>query len=37
MILRLNILSTAVELAILSQGNNALVVAVNNNNTKPWI
>ena len=30
-------LSTAVELAILGQGNSALVIAVNNNSVKPWI
>jgi hypothetical protein len=36
-ILRLNILSIAVELVILGQGNNVLVVAVNNNSAKPWI
>jgi hypothetical protein len=37
MILRLNMLSAAVELAILGQGNSTLVVAVDNSNTKPWI
>jgi hypothetical protein len=30
-------LSTAVELAILGQGNSALVVIIDDNNTEPWI
>jgi hypothetical protein len=30
-------LHTAVELAIFGQGNSVLVIAVNNNSTKPWI
>jgi hypothetical protein len=37
MILRLNMLSAAIEIAILSQDNSALVVAVDNNSAKPWI
>jgi hypothetical protein len=30
-------LSAAVELAILSQSNSALVIAVDNSSAKPWI
>jgi hypothetical protein len=30
-------LSTIIELAILGQGNNILVIAVDNSSAKPWI
>jgi hypothetical protein len=36
-ILYLNILNIVIKQVILGQGNSVLVVAINNNNTKPWI